>query len=150
MLAVHVATSIGWMGAVTGFVAVAAVGLTLPIGTADISGVYAALNITLAAVIVPLALLSVLTGIIDAIGTPWGLFRHWWVVIKLVLTLAATAVLLLHAPVAARAASFAHAGSSHLAPLQTQLLVDAVAGLTVLTLIAVLGWIKPRGRLPGR
>ena len=31
-------------------------------------------------------------------GTPWGLFKHYWVVIALVLTTLSLAVLLLHMP----------------------------------------------------
>jgi hypothetical protein len=49
-------------------------------------------------VIVPLAVAALLTGLVMALGTPWGLFRHYWVLISLVLTILATVVLLLHMP----------------------------------------------------
>ena len=46
-------------------------------------------------VIVPLAVASLLIGIVQSLGTPWGLFRHWWVLLKLLVTVFATTVLLL-------------------------------------------------------
>ena len=49
-------------------------------------------------VIVPLAIASLLTGVVQALATPWGLFRHYWVVIKLFLTVFATLVLLASPP----------------------------------------------------
>ena len=48
--------------------------------------------------IVPLALAALLTGLVMSLGTPWGLFRHYWVLITLGLTILATVVLLLHMP----------------------------------------------------
>ena len=49
-------------------------------------------------VIVPLACLAFLTGLVLSLGTPWGLFKHYWVVIAFVLTTLSLAVLLLHMP----------------------------------------------------
>ncbi len=137
----------GWIGAVVGFVAVAAVGAALAVESMDVSGLYSALSILLTVVIVPLAGLSFVSGVVVALTTPWGLFRHWWVVIKLVLTTGATAALLLHRGVAQQAAEYAVSARPELASLQTQLLVDALAGLAVLLLAALLGWLKPKGRL---
>jgi hypothetical protein len=34
-------------------------------------------------VIVPLSLAALLTGVVQSLGTPWGLFRHRWIVAKL-------------------------------------------------------------------
>ena len=137
----------GWIGAVVGFVAVAAVGAALAVESMDVSGLYSALSILLTVVIVPLAGLSFVSGVVVALTTPWGLFRHWWVVIKLVLTTGATVALLLHRGVAQQAAEYAVSVRPELASLQTQLLVDALAGLAVLLLAALLGWLKPKGRL---
>ena len=47
------------------------------------------------AVIVPLALAALVTGVVSALGTTWGLLRHYWVVTKLVVVVIATVVLLL-------------------------------------------------------
>jgi len=41
-----------------------------------------------------LALASLLTGILQSLGTTWGLFRHYWILFKLLINLIATIVLL--------------------------------------------------------
>ncbi len=48
------------------------------------------------AVLLPLALASLVTGLICSLGTAWGLFRHYWVLLKLLLNLVATVVLVLY------------------------------------------------------
>jgi hypothetical protein len=65
---------------------------------------YLAMELLVWYVIVPLALASVLIGIVNAVGTSWGLFRHYWVVVKLLLTVVATAVLLAETQTAERTA----------------------------------------------
>jgi hypothetical protein len=157
ILTVHVVSSVGWTGAVAAFVAVAALGWV----SRDASvapGVYAALRLVMWAVIVPSALLGFVSGLLQSLGTPWGLVRHWWVVAKLVLTVLATGVLLLHTQVADRAAVEAlRPVTAMTEPLRMQLLVDAAGGLAVLVLITALSVVKPAGatglgraRPPGR
>jgi uncharacterized membrane protein len=46
--------------------------------------------------LVPLATASLVTGIIQSLGTPWGLFRHYWVIFKLLINVFATVVLLMY------------------------------------------------------
>jgi hypothetical protein len=43
-----------------------------------------------------LSLASLATGLICSLGSAWGLFRHYWVLFKLVINLVATIVLLLY------------------------------------------------------
>jgi hypothetical protein len=82
-------------------------------------------------------------GQVSALGTPWGLVRHWWVLIKLALIVVATAVLLLQlAPIAALATGPAQPGS----PAGLSLVVHAAGGLVILLAASVLGTFKPRGR----
>ena len=94
-LTAHVTSSVGWLGAVGGFLALAIAGL---IGRDELTvrSVYLATELTTWVVIVPLAFASLLTGLIVALGTPWGLFRHYWVFVKFMLTILATTLLLLH------------------------------------------------------
>ncbi|HYN23361.1 MAG TPA: hypothetical protein VE078_20565, partial [Thermoanaerobaculia bacterium] len=56
---------------------------------------YLAMELTAWFVIVPLILASLLTGLVQSLGTTWGLFRHYWVLAKLVLTVFVTIVLML-------------------------------------------------------
>ena len=81
-LTVHVTSSVGWLGAVMAFLALAIVGLASQ-NTQTVRAVYlAAVPITWY-VLVPLAVASLLTGLTSSLGTPWGLFRHYWVLFKL-------------------------------------------------------------------
>ena len=97
--------------------------------------------------IVPLAFAAFLTGIIISLGTKWGLFRHYWVIITLVLTVAATAVLLIQLPGIAYRADIASDPATTEADLQAlgNLLLHSIGGTIVLLLITVLNVYKPRG-----
>jgi hypothetical protein len=91
-LTTHIAFSVGWLGAVAGFLALAVAGLT----SQDIQMVRAAflaMNVAGWYVIVPLCLASLLTGLVMSLGTKWGLFRHYWVTVKFLLTIVSTLIL---------------------------------------------------------
>ena len=98
-------------------------------------------------VIVPLALASLLTGLVVSLGTKWGLFRHYWVLISLLLTMVATAVLLTETRtiryLADVAASPTTTGDDLRALPST--LVHSVGGTVVLLVILVLNVYKPHG-----
>ena len=94
-LTVHITTSVGWFGAVVGFLALAVAGL-ISQDAQVVRGAYLAMDLITWFVIVPFCLASLLTGIVQSLGTPWGLLRHYWVLAKLILTVLATLILLLH------------------------------------------------------
>jgi len=100
--------------------------------------------------IVPLAFVSLVTGLVMSMGTKWGLFRHWWVVVSLVLTILAILVLQMEAGLISRMAGIAADSTTSdealLALLPT--LVHSVGGLVVLLLIQVLNVYKPQGLTP--
>jgi hypothetical protein len=100
-------------------------------------------------VIVPLALASLLTGFIMSLATPWGLFRHYWVLISLVLTILATVVLLQHMQTVSFFAGIAaETDSADVGGLRGGLrgeLLHAGIGLLVLLVIEVLNVYKPQG-----
>jgi hypothetical protein len=139
-------SSVGWLGAVAGFLALAVVGRLS--GDPDtVRAAYLATELTTWFVIVPLCLASLLTGIIQSLGTTWGLLRHW-VVMKLALTLLATVLLLVHTQPIGIVADIAAAtalSASDLAGLRLQLIVDAGAALLVLLIATILAVFKPRG-----
>jgi hypothetical protein len=93
-LTAHVTCSVGWLGAVAGFLALAVAGLSGQ-DAQMVRAAYLAMNVTAWFVIVPLAFAALLTGLVQSLGTRWGLFRHHWVLAKLLLTVIATIVLLL-------------------------------------------------------
>ena len=144
-LTVHVTSSVGWIGAVACFLALAVTGLT----SADpqlVRGVYLATEVITWCIIVPLSLATLLTGLIQSLGTSWGLFRHYWVIAKLVLTVIATALLLLHTGPIDRVASAASTGTLDGAHhLRVQLVGDAIAAIVVLLGATALSIYKPWG-----
>ena len=73
-LTAHVTSSVGWLGAVAGFMAVSIAGLTSQ-DAQVVRAAYLAMELTSWFVIVPLAVAALLTGIVQSLGTPWGLFR---------------------------------------------------------------------------
>jgi hypothetical protein len=146
-LTAHVTSSVGWLGAVAGFLALALAGLTSE-DDQVVRAAYLAMKVIGWFVIVPLSVGSLLTGLVQALGTTWGLFRHWWVLIKLVLTILATIVLLVHMqPVGHLADVVAQAtlAGGELRGLRIQLIADAGAALLVLLVATTLSVYKPRG-----
>ncbi|HWH24023.1 MAG TPA: DUF2269 domain-containing protein [Candidatus Limnocylindria bacterium] len=146
VLATHLTLSIGWIGAVAAYIALDVAAATSQDGVA-LRAAYLAMGLIVAYVIVPLAVAALLTGLVVSLGTKWGLFRHWWVLISFLLTLFATAVLLIETrTISAYAAMAADptTTSADLHPLGGTLL-HSVGGLLVLLVIAWLNVYKPRG-----
>lgn len=147
VLTIHVVVSLGWFGAVAAFLALALSGLTSP-DPQTVRADYLAMALIGWSVIVPLSVATLLVGIIQSLGTEWGLFRHYWIVIKLVLTIAATALLLLHMRLVgdlASAAAQTDLSATDLRALRIQLVGDAAAALAVLLVATILSIYKPRG-----
>ena len=151
-LTAHVVSSVGWLGSVAAFLALSIAGLTSR-NAEIVRGAYLAMNLIGQFIIVPLTLSALITGLIQALGTHWGLFRHYWVLVKFSLTIVATTLLLLHQFVAvAEAARRASAGAADTTPdvgrLGTQLVADSGAAVLVLLVTTTLSVFKPWGRTP--
>jgi hypothetical protein len=147
-LTAHVAVSVGWFGAVVVSLILALAGL-LAADPVVVRAAWLALALVGWWALVPLSLLSLLTGLVQALGTRWGLVRHYWVIVKLVLNLIATGVLLLYtqtldqlAEVARSAdgASLVGTGVVDLSPV-----LHSVAALVLLLGAVVLSIYKPAG-----
>ena len=98
-----------------------------------------------------MSIAALLTGIVQSLGTSWGLFRHYWVLAKLLITAVSTVLLLSHMRgisfVAAIAGQMA-LGSGDLRALRVQLAIDAGAALGALLVTTLLSVYKPRGLTP--
>lgn len=94
-LAAHVTSSVGWLGAIIGFIAHAVAGLASQ-DVQIVRAAYLMMDLTGWFVLVPLSFASLLTGIVQSLGTAWGLFRHYWIIVKLSITVFATVVLLIY------------------------------------------------------
>ena len=149
-LVVHVCASVGWLGAVVAFAALAVTGLASDERDL-VRGAYLSMEVLGTFVLVPLALLSLLSGIVMSLGTVWGLFRHYWVVFKLGINLLATAILLAYTQTLASLGDVARGATSgaEFAALETPSpLVHAVAALALLLVALTLAVYKPRGLTP--
>ena len=149
-LTAHVTLSVGWLGAVAAFLVLAIAGLTSK-DAQMVRASYLAMELTAWSVIVPLSFASLLTGLLSSLGTTWGLFRHYWVLLKFLMTILATIILLAHTqPISQVAAVAAKTtlSSSDLRNLRIQILADAGAALLVLIVNTTLGVYKPRGMTP--
>ncbi|MHA7882112.1 hypothetical protein [Nitratireductor rhodophyticola] len=149
LLVVHVATSVGSLGAIAVFLLLAI------IGTVDRRlpplAIYPALSQVAWWIIVPLVSGALLIGIIQSLVTPWGLFRHYWIIAKLGLTVFALGVLLLQLSgidQLARAAADGSFTTDAFASVQASLILHASGGLVVVLLALVLSIYKPRGLTP--
>lgn len=98
--------------------------------------------------ILPLALGSLVSGVVQSLGTSWGLFRYYWIVVKIALTVPSIAVLLVHLQPISHIAEMAHHGSlmpGEFRGDRVQILVATGAALVVLISMTALSSIKPRG-----
>ena len=146
-LTAHVTSSVGWFGAVAAFLSLAIAGLTSS-SAQTVRSAYVAMDLITWAVIVPASVAALLTGIIQSLATTWGLFRHYWIVAKLGVTVLATGILLVHTQLIGRLAAAATSGAlsgSDLRQLRIQLIADAGAGLVALLVATVLSVYKPWG-----
>ena len=146
MLTVHVTTSVGLLGAVAAFLALALAGFAADPETAH--GAYLAMDLITTWVIVPLAVTALLIGIVESLGTRWGLVRHYWIVAKLALTLFAIIVLLLQLDTISYLAQAPATALPDLTAARGTLVLYSAGGLIVLLLPMALSIYKPRGRLP--
>ncbi|HET9224867.1 MAG TPA: hypothetical protein VFO07_20305 [Roseiflexaceae bacterium] len=148
-LSVHITASVGWIGAVAGYIALdvaAAIGQEAQ----TVRAAYLAMELIASFVIVPLAFATLLTGLVMSLGTRWGLFRHYWTLISLLLTVLATLVLLVETQTISY---FAHVAADPAASgdeLRTlgSTLVHSVGGTLVLLVNMWLNVYKPQGLTP--
>ena len=143
-LTAHITFSVGWIGAVVAYLTLGLAAMTSQ-DVPTVRAAWRAMELMGWFAIVPLALASLLTGIVMSLGTKWGLFRHYWTLISFLLTVFAIIILLLHMPDVSFLAKAAQtAEGSRLDALGGDLLQSGL-GLVVLLVIQVLNVYKPRG-----
>jgi hypothetical protein len=150
-LTAHVISSVGWLGAVGVFLAHAILGVTSE-DAQMVRAVYLVMEPAAWLVLVPLAFASLLTGIVQSLGTTWGLFRHYWVLFKLLINVFATIVLLMYTQTLGYLADVAAQttlSSEDLRLLRTpSVVIHAALALLVLLVATVLAVYKPRAVTP--
>jgi hypothetical protein len=141
----HITSSVGWVGAVMAFLALAVIGFTSD-DEVKVRGAYLLMAPAAWLVLVPLAHASLLSGIVLSLATPWGLFRHYWVVLKLGITVFSTVILLVYMGTFRQMAGVAADPVLDLAAVRNASpIVHAILALILLLAATVLGVYKPFG-----
>jgi hypothetical protein len=146
----HVAFSVGWIGAVVAYLALAWSGLR---GT-DVElarSAYLSMELVGWSVIVPLSLATLASGLVQSLFTEWGLFRHYWITAKFLMAAVGSLILLMHMRAVGQMAGFARATSlsaGDFGDLRISLVVHAVGGLLLLLTATALSIYKPWGMTP--
>jgi hypothetical protein len=146
-LTAHITFSVGWLGAVVAYLALAIAGLTVH-DAQMVRAAYLSMELIGWFVIVPFSLAALVTGLVQSLGTQWGLFRHYWIVVKFLLTSGATVVLLRHMEAVSGMSDVAAEttlSSVDFRALRIQLMVHAAGGLLVLLAATTLSVYKPWG-----
>src|SRR4051812_40307454 len=140
LLTVHIGSSVGLLGTDATVLLLAVSGAR----GRDPGAVYPAAQLIGSLVLVPVALLSLTTGVLLGLLTPWGLFRHWWVTVKLALTTAGAVLSLVVLTPALRGLADAPGGSLG---QRLELVRNSGAASVVLLVTLVLSVYKPSGRV---
>ncbi|MCX4824325.1 DUF2269 domain-containing protein [Streptomyces sp. NBC_01142] len=142
-LVVHVTASAGWLGLTLGLLALALTAATtqsLPM----IEAACRSMKIFTDWLVIPVALLTLLSGLVLSLGTPWGLARHRWVYTKFWLTLATlTASVFALRPGVNDAADTVASGTPLANPLD--LVMGPAVSLTAYVCMTVISILKPWG-----
>jgi len=152
-LTAHITSSVGWLGSVAGFLALAVAGLASQ-DPQTVRAAYLGMELTGRYVIVPLNLASLLTGLVQSLGTTWGLFRHYWVLAKFLINVFATIILLTFMQrgtlgyLAGAAADTTLSSTDLLRVRSLAPVLHAGASLLLLLVATTLGVYKPRGLTP--
>lgn len=144
LLTLHVATSVGWLGASAVLLTLAVAGLR----GADQDVVYPAYGMIGLNLLVPLSVVTWVTSVLIALLTPWGLIKHWWVLTKLVITTVLTGLVLF----SLRPTLLLIADPEYVVPsgFQSGIMMPPAVSVTALVAATLLSTYKPWGRLRRR
>ncbi len=147
---VHIITTVGWLGGVVAYLCIAVVGLHAPDKGLITSSVQSMVLIG-DDVLIPLSLAAFASGIAVSLVGPWGIVRHWWVTIKLLLTAISVVVLEKHmvaVVLISKAASHDSLSPKTLSNVQNEFIKHPAGGLFILLVASALSVYKPKGLTP--
>ncbi len=144
-LTTPVTSTVGWLGAIAGFLAMA-IGALITEDVQVVRGAYLAMQLMGWYVLVPLCIASLATGLIMSLGTSWGLFRHYWVLVKFVITVLAAIILFMYTQTLDQLGAMARDTTLSISALRNPSPV-LHSGLAVLALLlnTTLSIYKPKG-----
>lgn len=148
LLLVHVVCSLGWLGAGAANLVLAVTALR----SADSSlrrSCYQLINVIDLALVIPLAFGALASGVVIGLATRWRLMRHWWVLVKLVLTVAVIVFSTFGVGVWVEH-SMQATGSPSLtsSPVAMELVVGAGANIVAFVFMTWASITKPWGKTP--
>lgn len=147
-LTAHILASVGWIGAVVVSLALAIAAL-VSTDRETVRAAYVSLDLVGRFVLVPFAFAALLGGLAQSFITKWGLLRHYWVIVKLVITVFATVILVMYTQTLGYLADVATtpaASPEELRVLRTpSVVLHATAALVLLVVATVLATYKPKG-----
>lgn len=147
VLAIHILFAVGWVGGVIAYLALVA-GAWRSSSSQMLRAAWIGMELIGWYVLVPLAIGTLVTGIVMGVGTHWGLFRYYWVVFSLVLTIIAAGVLFGHMPTVSSVADIANASPDPAREALFGEVLHAGGGLIVLLCVLGLNVFKPPGLTP--
>ncbi|MEV5043958.1 DUF2269 domain-containing protein [Streptomyces griseoincarnatus] len=141
-LVVHVVASAGWLGLSAGLLAL---GVAANTGSpVTVEAAVRSVQLFADRLLLPIALLTLGSGLVLALGTPWGLARHRWVWTRFWLTLATTtATVFALRPGVNDAVAAVSAG--HALPDGGDVLAGPVVSLSAYLFMTAISVLKPWG-----
>ena len=154
VLVLHIVSGIGWIGVDIALLVLLITARTTSDANLVVSG-FNAIRMIVPVAVPPLSLSILVTGLILGLGTPWGLVRYWWVVVKLILSLVMTTLVFLSLvpgvnsiEILSAAGMSADALRASLGSLPTQLMFPPVVSFLMLCVATILSIFKPWRRTP--
>lgn len=144
---VHIVAAVGWLGIVVSVLGLTTMGMNAD-DTATARTVYDAAVLVADTFFLPATLLMFLSGLVLGLGTKWGLVKHYWVAVKLVIgcALLVAGSVNLEAAVREVATAVAEGTATRGDHISLVGMIAVIAGLTLFA--AVLSVAKPWGRIP--
>jgi uncharacterized membrane protein len=139
---VHITSSVGWVGAILTYLTINIIALTSS-DAPTVRGAYLLMEPLVRYAIIPMAVTSLITGVVMALVTRWGLLKHRWVATSLWLTLVAVGVLIGHIGEVSELTAHAAAPVTD-GPARADL-PHTIGGLLVVSVPLVLNIYKLRG-----
>jgi hypothetical protein len=147
-LVTHITASVGWIGTVASFLVLAGVELSSQ-NALLVRGTFLSMNVIAWTMILPLSLLSLLTGLILGFFTKWGMLSHYWVLAKLLVNLLASIILLMYVQslgtLTSIAATSTASGANLMSLRGSDSVIHSSVALVALLVAATLSVYKPRG-----
>lgn len=143
---VHVAVSVGWMGA--GAANVVLAGVALGADPATAAAAYRFVDVVDWWLVIPLAFAALVSGVVVALVSPWGLTRYWWVLVKLVLTVAVIVWSTLAVGVWVEQSVVAFAAGDSTSPVGRALVTGAALNIAAFLFMTWASVATPWGRTP--